>query len=72
MEMFIYQERDVWTLHKLFERGYSRPEITTWTRATPKDIKLLMEVSQGRVKETGMLASSSDHHIFDKLRFASK
>lgn len=72
VEAFIYQKRDVWTLEKLLERGYEWPRVTTWTRATPKDIKLLVEVSQGKVKETGMLASSSDHHIFDKLGYASK
>ncbi len=72
VEAFIYQKRDVWTLEKLLERGYEWPRVTTWTRATPKDIKLLMEVSQGKVKETGMLASASDHHIFDKLAYASK
>ncbi|MCX6022938.1 MAG: 2-isopropylmalate synthase [Chloroflexi bacterium] len=71
-EMFIYQKRDIWCLEQLLERGYEFPQITTWTRATPKDIKLMVEVTQGRVKETGMLASSSDHHIFDKLRFRSK
>lgn len=72
VEAFIYQRRDVWTLSKLLDRGYEWPRVTTWTRATPKDIKLLMEVSQGRIKETGMLASASDHHIFDKLGHASK
>lgn len=72
VEMFIYQKRDVWTLEKLLERGYEWPRVTTWTRAMPKDIKLLVDVSQGRVKETGMLASASDHHIFDKLGYASK
>lgn len=72
VEAFIYQKRDVWTLEKLLERNYEWPRVTTWTRATPKDIKLLVEVSQGRVKETGMLASASDHHIFDKLGYASK
>jgi isopropylmalate/homocitrate/citramalate synthase len=72
VEAFIYQRRDVWTLEKLLERGYEWPRVTTWTRATPKDIKLLVDVSQGRVKETGMLASASDHHIFDKLGYASK
>jgi isopropylmalate/homocitrate/citramalate synthase len=72
VEAFIYQKRDVWTLEKLLERGYAWPRVTTWTRATPKDIKLLVEVSQGRVQETGMLASASDHHIFDKLGFRSK
>ncbi len=72
VEAFIYQKRDVWALEKLLERGYEWPRVTTWTRATPKDIKLLVDVSQGRVKETGMLASASDHHIFDKLGHSSK
>ena len=72
VEVFIYQKRDVWVLEKLLERGYDFPQVTIWTRATPKDIKLMMEVSGGKVKETGMLASSSDHHIFDKLGFRSK
>ncbi len=72
IETFIYQKRDLWLLDKLIERGYEWPMVTTWTRATPKDIKTLVEVSQGRIKETGMLASSSDHHIFDKLGFRSK
>ena len=72
LETFIYQDRDQWALHKLLDRGYEFPEITTWTRAQPKDIKLLVDVAKGRIKETGMLASASDHHIFDKLRFASK
>jgi isopropylmalate/homocitrate/citramalate synthase len=72
VEAFIYQKRDLWTLEKLLERGYEWPRVTTWTRATPKDIKLLVDVSQGKVKETGMLASASDHHIFDKLGYASK
>ena len=71
-EVFIYQKRDRWVLEKLLERGYKYPQVTTWTRATPKDIKLLIEVSQGQVKETGILASSSDHHIFDKLKYRSK
>ena len=72
IETFIYQQRDAWVLDKLLERGYEFPKITTWIRANPKDVKELYEVSQGRVKETGMLASSSDHHIFDKLGFRSK
>ncbi len=72
VEVFIYQKRDIWVLEKLLERGYDHPRITTWTRATPKDIKLLAEVSGGAIKETGMLASSSDHHIFDKMGIPSK
>src|SRR3990170_4352905 len=72
VEAFIYQKRDAWTLDQLLDRGYEWPKVTTWTRATPKDIKQLVDVSQGRIKETGMLASASDHHIFDKLGFRSK
>lgn len=72
VEAFIYQKRDMWTLERLLDRGYEWPKVTTWTRATPKDIKQLVEVSQGQIKETGMLASASDHHIFDKLGFKSK
>jgi isopropylmalate/homocitrate/citramalate synthase len=72
IETFIYQKRDAWVLDKLLERGYEYPQITTWIRANPKDVKELYEVSQGRVQETGMLASSSDHHIFDKLGYRSK
>ncbi len=72
VEVFIYQKRDQWVLEKLLERGYEYPQVTTWTRATPKDIKLLVELSGGRIKETGMLASASDHHIFDKLKYSSK
>lgn len=72
LEVFIYQKRDLWVLEKMLERDYEFPKVTTWTRATPKDIRLLVDLSQGRVKETGMLASASDHHIFDKLRFRSR
>ncbi len=72
IEVFVYQKRDLWALEKLLDRGYEFPEITTWTRALPKDIKMLTNISNGRIKETGMLASSSDHHIFDKLGHKSK
>jgi len=72
IETFLYQERDLWVLDKLLEREYDYPKITTWIRANPKDVKQLHDASQGRVKETGMLASSSDHHIFDKLGYHSK
>ena len=72
IEVFIYQKRDLWTLEKLLSRGYAYPRVTTWTRATPKDIKDLVQIAGGRVAETGMLASCSDHHIFDRLGFRSK
>jgi isopropylmalate/homocitrate/citramalate synthase len=72
IEVFIYQKRDLWVLDKLLSRGYDYPKVTTWTRALPKDIRDLVRIGGGRVKETGMLASCSDHHIFDRLAFRSK
>ena len=72
VEVFIYQKRDLWTLEKLLERGYKSPRVTTWTRATPKDIRDLVQVSGGKVTETGMLVPCSDHHIFDRMGFHSK
>jgi isopropylmalate/homocitrate/citramalate synthase len=72
IETFIYHKRDGWVLDKLLEMGFEYPQITTWIRANTKDVKELAALSQGRVKETGMLASSSDHHIFDKLGYHSK
>jgi len=72
IETFIYHKRDVWVLEKLLEKGFKYPRITTWIRANPKDVKELHNISQGRITETGMLASSSDHHIFDKLGYHSK
>ena len=72
IEVFIYQQRDIWALERLLEREYAFPQVTTWTRAIPKDIRDLVDVSRGSIKETGMLASSSDHHIFDKLKHRSK
>jgi len=72
VETFIYQKRDLWVLDRLLEREYEYPKITTWIRANPKDVKEMYEASQGRVEETGMLASSSDHHIFDKLGYRTK
>ena len=38
VEVFIYQKRDLWALDRLLDRGYQYPQVTTWTRALPKDI----------------------------------
>ena len=46
------------------EKGFQFPEITSWIRATKGDFKLVKEVG---VKETGILMSCSDYHIFKKL-----
>lgn len=40
------------------------PEITAWIRATKEDFALVKEM---KIKETGILVSCSDYHIFKKL-----
>ncbi len=64
-EFFLYSERDRKAVELCQERGYTFPEITGWIRAVAADFKL---VSQMGLKETGILTSASDYHIFLKLR----
>jgi len=64
-EFFLYSERDRKAVELCKERSYKFPEITGWIRAVPADFKL---VSQMGLKETGILTSASDYHIFLKLK----
>ena len=48
------------------ERDYTFPEITGWIRAHAKDLGLVKEMG---LKETGILTSVSDYHIFLKLNW---
>ena len=64
-EFFLYSERDRKAVELCKARGYKFPEVTGWIRAVAADFKL---VSQMGLKETGILASVSDYHIFLKLR----
>ncbi len=63
-EFFVYSERDREALEKCMEKGYHYPEVTTWIRASMKDFQRVKELG---VKETGILVSCSDFHIFKKL-----
>ncbi|MCK4752105.1 MAG: 2-isopropylmalate synthase [Planctomycetes bacterium] len=64
-EFFLYSDRDREAVELCKARGYKYPEITGWIRAVPADFKF---VSQMGLKETGILTSASDYHIFLKLR----
>ena len=64
-EFFLYSEKDKEAVTKCMERNYRYPEITGWIRATKEDFKLVKEMG---LKETGILASVSDYHIFLKLK----
>ena len=62
-EFFIYTEKDREAVEKCMELDYKFPEITTWIRANKEDFKLVTEMG---IKETGILVSCSDYHIFKK------
>ncbi len=68
-EFFVYSKKDREALDKCLERGYTFPEITTWIRATKSDFKLVKDIG---IKETGILVSCSDYHIFKKLNMTRK
>ena len=64
-EFFIYSKKDRDAVEKCRELGLKFPEITTWIRASKEDFKLVRDMD---IKETGILVSSSDYHIFKKLK----
>lgn len=63
-EFFVYAEKDRKALEKCMELGYQFPELTTWIRASKKDFELVRNLG---IKETGILVSCSDYHIFNKM-----
>ena len=63
-EFFLYTPKDREALEMCQDLGLEFPEITTWIRANEKDFEL---VKAAGVKETGVLVSCSDYHIFKKM-----
>lgn len=68
-EFFLYSKKDRDAVYKCMERGYKFPEVTSWIRASKEDFKLVKEIG---MKETGILVSCSDYHIFLKLKMTRK
>jgi isopropylmalate/homocitrate/citramalate synthase len=68
-EFFVYSENDRKALNSCMELGLEFPEITTWIRASLNDFKLVKDLG---IKETGILVSCSDYHIFKKLGMTRK
>lgn len=68
-EFFLYTDRDREALERCQALGLRFPEITTWIRANEKDFKL---VKAAGVKETGILVSCSDYHIFKKMHLTRR
>lgn len=63
-EFFVYSKKDREALEQCMNKGYEFPEITTWIRASKKDFQLVKDIG---IRETGILVSCSDYHIFKKL-----
>lgn len=68
-EFFLYSQRDKEAVKKCLELNYEFPQITGWIRAVKKDFQLVKEMG---LKETGILTSASDYHIFLKLNKTRK
>ena len=63
-EFFVYSKKDRDALQECMELDYEFPEITTWIRASKQDFELAKDLD---IKETGVLVSCSDYHIFKKM-----
>jgi isopropylmalate/homocitrate/citramalate synthase len=68
-EFFLYSDRDKEAVSKCLERDYRYPEVTSWIRATKNDFQLAKDMG---MKESGILVSCSDYHIFKKLNMTRK
>ena len=63
-EFFVYTKKDREAVERCMDLGFEFPEVTTWIRAKEEDFKLVRDIG---IKETGILVSCSDYHIFKKL-----
>jgi len=68
-EFFVYSEKDRKAIELCQNLGLQFPEVTTWIRAKKEDFQIVKSLN---VKETGILVSCSDYHIFNKLGLTRK
>ncbi len=68
-EFFLYSPKDRNAVEQCMNKGYKFPEITSWIRANKDDFNLVKSMG---IKETGILMSCSDYHIFNKLNKSRK
>ncbi len=64
-EFFVYSKKDRQALEKCLALDLKFPEITSWIRASKEDFRLVRDLG---LKETGILVSCSDYHIFKKMK----
>lgn len=70
LECFLFNQRDKDVARSMLDKGYEFPEVTGWARSRKEDIDLVLAMDG--IKETGILMSVSDTHIFDKLGMKSR
>ncbi|MDR1315036.1 MAG: histone-lysine N-methyltransferase [Deltaproteobacteria bacterium] len=63
-EFFLFNSRDRAAVDACRGLGLPFPIVTGWIRAVPEDLKLVRDMG---IKETGILTSISDYHIYLKL-----
>ena len=68
-EFFVYSQKDRDAVAECQDLGLKFPEITTWIRASKEDFKLVRDLG---IRETGILVSCSDYHIFKKMKMTRK
>lgn len=68
-EFFVYSQKDRDAIRQCQDLGLKFPEITTWIRASREDFKLVRDLG---IRETGILVSCSDYHIFKKMNMTRK
>ena len=64
-EFFLYSDKDKQAVETCKNLNLPFPEITGWIRAREEDFEIVKELG---LKETGILTSVSDYHIFLKLK----
>ena len=68
-EFFLYTDKDKEAVKACLSKNFKYPEVTGWIRAVEKDFDLVKSMG---LKETGILTSVSDYHIFLKLKITRK
>ncbi len=68
-EFFLYSPKDKEAVRKCQELGFDFPQITSWIRAKKEDFAIVKDMG---LKETGILVSCSDYHIFKKMGWTRK
>ena len=68
-EFFVYTEKDRQAIEECRDLGLKFPEITCWIRASKEDFSLVKKLG---IRETGILVSCSDYHIFKKMQMSRR